>query len=908
MNSQEKFKELLKTVFQYSKDKIELDFGVYKVFKHNEKEIYEFVESKLPSFLEEQFNKNNIDKSINLEDCYNDILNFFMKYYEGGDFYPAQYFSPNAKKHMLRHNGEEVIFSWANKDQYYIKNLSNFNDYSFVVPQEWFEGSLITQLNATVHFKMDLDSIEELAGNKKDTRNYILLDKKTELNNDGLIIYFGFKSGQAITSEILYQHLIDKKINISSIDEIERHLKKFISVRGSDFFIHKNLYKFLTEELDYYIKSELLDLDKPSTLTRAKITKIVAEYIIQFLSRLEELQRVLWEKKKFAYDTNYIITLDKINNELLQKIVSYPEFENQIKEWVDDLKLIETFDKDSIFSDDLKDEYKYLPLDTKYFEDDILKYEILGQFESLDKTIQGQVVYSDNWQGMNYCINKYRSEIDLIYIDPPFNTGEDFAYKDNYQTSSWLSLIDNRIELSKKFLSQQSSFMVHLDHNANYLSRILMNNHFKGNYQNEIVWNKGREGGGSATLPTEYNTIQVYKNSNTRIWNPPRKPYKISTVQNIEKDEQGWFYTRGRMGRTPTEDEVKSGAGLKTYVLKDTTLLKEEAIKVLTTRTTADSALVGDVWDNEFIGKQSKVNKFDTEKPESLIRRLIESATNESSYVMDFFGGGGTTFTTALKLRRKFIGFEIGKHFFELYESQNKKTKVIEIKIGILGRIKQTLFGIKNQGITKDVSWKGGGFVKYYSLEQYEDTLHNTSFTNGTLNSKLTTLDKYEETLPYLYQNKFISLAKDVSLQNSPSLLLQIENEFLCDPFNYRLEIYKDNKYIPTKIDLVETFNTLMGFEINSIKQKFFSLNDKRYLFIDAKKDVVVWREVSKKEINDEFIKQEEEFIKEYIDTTKKVYMNAINSYYTKAFLDGQANETLYAFRKILMNGVKDGN
>jgi adenine-specific DNA-methyltransferase len=255
---------------------------------------------------------------------------------------------------------------------------------------------------------------------------------------------------------------------------------------------------------------------------------------------------------------------------------------------------------------------------------------------------------------------------------------------------------------------------------------------------------------------------------------------------------------------------------------------------------------------------------------------------------LDFFGGSGTSPSVAHKMNKKYLAMEMGEYF----DSK------------LLTRMKYTVCnqsgGIKSKKI--------GGFIKYYCLEQYEDTLHNTSFTNNTLNSKLTILDKYKETLPYLYENKFISLAKDVSLQNSSSLLLKVENEFLCNPFNYTLEIYKDNKYTSIKIDLVETFNTLMGFEINSIKQKQFTLNNKRYLFVDAKKEVVIWREVSKNEITEEFIEKEEEFIKEHIDSTKRIYMNGINSYYTKAFLGGQANEILYSFRKILMDGIKDGN
>lgn len=975
MKTQEKFKQLLKTIFQYSKDKIDLDFGVYKVFKHNEKEIYEFVEDRLPSFLEEQFNKVNIEKNITIEDCYNDILNFFIKYYEGGDFYPAQYFSPHAKKHMLRHNGEEVIFSWANKDQYYIKNLSNFNDYTFKAPKKWFDGGLVEQSNTTVHFKMDIESIEELTGNKKDTRSYVLLDEKTELNSDGLIIYFGFKNGTAVTSEKLVEHLKEKKININTIDEIEHHLKKFINVRGSDFFIHKNLYKFLTEELDYYIKSELVDIDKPSTLNRARIVKLVAIYIIEFLSRLEELQRVLWEKKKFAYDVNYIITLDKIEKQLLLKIIDHPNFEKQKKEWIEDLKLINEFDTSKLYTDDLlkelSSEYKYLPLDTKHFEDDVLKYEILEEFENLDETIDGILINSDNFHGLNYLQKRFKEKVKCVYIDPPYNTGSDgFAYKDNYQHSSWLSMMSDRVLLAQRLLNSKGSFFSQIDYKEVDSLKKILNSLFLDDNFIQLISAKASSPAGIKTVNpgpidvTEYIYFYTKERNNfefTKVFIPSKYDTNYSLViTNIEEKPENWVLESlnnyiyklhdiqieqtyhktnknaekkwGKFWKTIREQEKslfaiensnlvvsvrdpqKPAEKLKQLLIKSKgkdkvyTYSKDDKeisyvynggmlsfysnkVKKIEEKLTSTEILT-DFWSDiswDGIANEGKVKLKNGKKPERLINRILQvSNTLENEIILDYFAGSGTTPAVAHKMKKKYLAIEIGEYFDSL----------------LLKRMKHTLFG-ESGGLK---SQNQGGIIKYYSLEQYEDTLHNTSFTNNTLNKKLTTLDKYKETLPYLYKNKFISLAKDVSLSDSPSLLLHVEDEFLCDPFDYTLEIYKDNKYITTKIDLVETFNTLMGFEINTIKQKLFSLNNKRYLFINAKKEVIIWRKVSKDEINEKFIKEEEQFIQEHIDTNKKIYMNGINSYYTKAFLDGQANEILYAFRKILMDGIKDGD
>ena len=981
MKTEEKFKQLLKTIFQYSKDKIDLDFGVYKVFKHNEKEIYDFVEKRLPSFLEEQFNKVNIEKNITIEDCYNDILNFFMQYYEGGDFYPAQYFSPHTKKHMLRHNGEEVIFSWANKDQYYIKNLSNFNDYTFEAPKEWFKESLFEQTNTTIHFKMDIENIEELTGSKKDKRNYILLDEKTELNDDGCTVYFGFKEGTAVTSKKLFEHLKEKKINMNSIDEIELHFKKFINVRRSDFFIHKNLYKFLTEELDYYIKSELVDIDKPSTLYRAKVTKTVAEYIIKFLSKLEELQRVLWEKKKFAYDVNYIITLDKINKKLLEKIVKHPNFKKQKDEWVNDLKLINEFDISKLYTDNLlkeiNTEYKYLPLDTKHFQDDILKYEILEQFENIDDAIDGILINSDNFHGLNYLQKRFKEKVKCVYIDPPYNTGDNqFAYKDSYQHSSWLSMLQDRIQLMEKLVNEKGRFFCSIDDRENHrLLNLLFDILKEENYLGSITWEKRTKSQNTKTskymLQSKIEYIHPFRfNGKRQEFNlevsgqkiyPEKDKYGKYRIQKAEMDSLDRAHAAESMrydilGITPPEGKCWK-FGIKTkeeYDLENRIFLKDSCPHIIFRPEHESQDKHKPLWshffDKEVYGTAERGldlldkklgfgKEFQTVKPIELVKKILFHTTNEDDIVMDFFGGSGTTAHATIELNRenetektrKYILMEANDYFEDFLIKRTKKVVFSKDWDNGLPKIysdiqKQNEKLLKEEDtkkqekIRKDIQKLNkklrelnphngvSQLIKYYSLEQYEDTLQNTSFSNDKINSKLLTLEKYKDTLPYLYENKFISLAKDISLQQSSSLLLNIKDEFLCDPFNYTLEIYKENKYISTKIDLVETFNTLKGFEINSIKQKFFSLNNKRYLFVDAKKEVIIWREVSKEEINENFIREEEAFIKEHIDTNKKMYMNGINSYYTKAFLDGQADEILYAFRKILMYGVKDGD
>lgn len=115
----------------------------------------------------------------------------------------------------------------------------------------------------------------------------------------------------------------------------------------------------------------------------------------------------------------------------------------------------------------------------------------MGAFDNLDEILSGELIKSDNFQALNSLMPKYQDKIDLIYIDPPFNTGSDFEYKDRFQDSTWLSLMHNRLELAKEFLSDRGSFYLHLDHNANYLGRELLNEIFgEENFINEIIWRR----------------------------------------------------------------------------------------------------------------------------------------------------------------------------------------------------------------------------------------------------------------------------------------------------------------------------------------------------------------------------------------------------------------------------------
>jgi len=145
---------------------------------------------------------------------------------------------------------------------------------------------------------------------------------------------------------------------------------------------------------------------------------------------------------------------------VVKKILKHPGIKEQIKEWQELGIVDENFKTEDIFEIDLigkhlAKKYEHLPIDTKYFKD--LELEILSQFDDLDKSLDGWLIKSENYQALNTILPKFKEKVQTIYIDPPFNTGKDFAYIDRFQDSSWLSLMNDRISISKYFLKPSAS-------------------------------------------------------------------------------------------------------------------------------------------------------------------------------------------------------------------------------------------------------------------------------------------------------------------------------------------------------------------------------------------------------------------------------------------------------------------
>ena len=427
-------------------------------------------------------------------DIFNHLFAFFSRYYQDGDFISKRRYSKQ-QRYAIPYNGEEVYLHWANSDQYYIKTAEHFHDYSFT-----------TTYGATVHFKLQDAKVEQ--NNIKGDRRFFLprVDEITTNEKTGeLVIPFEYRplneqedtrygrsnqqdailaefvsaipaqSGQS--NEILLALTAERHRNADNepVTFLEHHLRQYTRRNTSDFFIHKNLKAFLSRELDFYIKSEVLNLDDMEIAGEdfaegwfqvVRVIRTMGSHIIDFLDQIEGFQKMLWEKRKFITETQYCITIGNIDERFYPAIAAC---EPQWAEWKDlfhiDENKTDLFNANGIERIVFMKDHPTLVLDTAHFEQ-AFRDELLASIEGIDEQCDGLLVHSENFQALGFLRERYLKQIKCMHIDPPYNTETSgFLYKNEYRHSSWMTLMESRILASINMLSADASYLCHIDEN-----------------------------------------------------------------------------------------------------------------------------------------------------------------------------------------------------------------------------------------------------------------------------------------------------------------------------------------------------------------------------------------------------------------------------------------------------------
>ncbi len=879
---------------------------------------------------------------------FNHLYAFFSRYYQEGDFISKRRYSKN-QRYAIPYNGEEVYLYWANSDQYYVKTAEYFHDYTYKAPN-----------GITVHFKVHAANVEQdnVKGDKRFFLPYIEAITYDEKANR-LEIPFEYRpltTQEEITygkrnqqETILTQALTEIPEKIKKMQEplavlraeksqnsdgepitlLEHHLRQYTRRNTSDYFIHKDLKGFLSRELDFYLKNEVLSLDEMEAagedraegwFQMMRVIKSVGGRIIDFLNQIENFQKMLWEKRKFVTETQYCITIGNIDEDFHEDIAGC---EAQWDEW----KELFAIDKDqtdlfTLGKDKIGKRIKFLKahptlvLDTRHFVQDFVD-RLVASFDDLNTLTDGLLIHSENYQALNLLQKGYREQVKCIYIDPPYNSKtSEILYKNDYKHSSWLSLIDNRIAISRQLSTIDGSLVVAIDENEQVFLGHLLMQHFS-NYNNvcvSIVHNKKEIQGDHFSynhdfayfcIPPALSTTHgkpipedQWDYVNLRKWG--RESVR-STAKNcfypifVEGDEIVGFgnvcdddFHPGKSNVCDNEQSKRiavypvdsKGVERKWRYARDSVegilhLLKSHTTKSgeIQIRKANDEKMFKTVWDDSKYIAGDYGTKWLTDLglkvkedlyPKSVhtVEDSIYLSSDRDSLTLDYFAGSGTTGHAVINLNReddredggsrKFILVEMGEYFDTV----------------LLPRVKKVTFtpewknGQPKRMATPEEAERSPRIVKYMRLESYEDALNNIAF-DETSNQMALEFDDY--LLKYMI--KWETRASET--------LLNVEK--LSRPFCYKMHIRADGQTREKVADIPETFNYLMGLHIET--RRVYD-DDGRYYLVyrgqtrEGRRIAVIWRETEGWQKSD--FERDKDFVvkQKFSDGVDEIFVN----------------------------------
>ena len=256
---------------------------------------------------------------------------------------------------------------------------------------------------------------------------------------------------------------------------LEAQIRRYTARNNFDYFIHKDLGTFLQRELDFYIKNEVMHLDDVENeaaarveqyLSKIKVIRNIARKIIDFLAQIEDFQKKLWLKKKFVVETQYCITVSSIPEAFYPEIAAN---EAQREEWVKLFSINEikgdltTHGYSATLGPEFLKAHPTLVVDTQHF-DAHFTARLLQAVGDLDEQTHGVLLHSENFQALSLMQARYRERVGCVYIDPPYNAASsEIVYKNEYKNSSWLALMQNRIDYSLPLLTNRAPYAIAID-------------------------------------------------------------------------------------------------------------------------------------------------------------------------------------------------------------------------------------------------------------------------------------------------------------------------------------------------------------------------------------------------------------------------------------------------------------
>ena len=354
------------------------------------------------------------------------------------------------------------------------------------------------------------------------------------------------------------------------------------------------------------------------------------------------------------------------------------------------------------------------------------------------------VIFGDNLLALKALEADHLGKVKCFFIDPPYNTGSAFEhYEDGIEHSLWLSLIRDRIEIISRLLSKDGSLWITIDDNEGHYLKVICDEIFgRVNFLATMVWEKRTSRENRRVFSFNHDFILVYakdKPSFEAVRNPlglndevraryrnpdndPRGPWQSVSVnaqaghatasqfytltlpsgRKLDPPKgRCWLYTKEKMEQEISANNIWFGAD-GDNVPRAKKFLSANKDKGLTPETIWTAADVGtnDEAKKGLLELLPDVSVFENPKPEGLLERIIHIATNPGDLVVDSFAGSGTTGAVAHKMGRRWIIIELGEH----------------CHTHIIPRLRKVIDGKDKGGITKLVSWVGGGGFRYFRM------------------------------------------------------------------------------------------------------------------------------------------------------------------------------------------------
>lgn len=361
-----------------------------------------------------------------------------------------------------------------------------------------------------------------------------------------------------------------------------------------------------------------------------------------------------------------------------------------------------------------------------------------------DRNSENMLIFGDNLLALKALEQDYAGSIKCIFIDPPYNTGSAFThYDDGLEHSLWLTMMRDRLEILRRLLSEDGSIWITIDDNEAHYLKVLCDEVFgRGNFVANVIWQKKFSPQNDAKWLSDMHDHVIVHAKDKSVWHPNRIPIDSKASENrknIDNDPRGewisvdytcnknryerpnlfyeivnpntgerilpketavWRFSEERHQQNIKDGFIYWGKNGKNHVPR---FKNFKAIQV-------EGQIPSTLWFHQDVGNNQEARKeslqfyqqdpFATPKPERLLKRMLEIATNPGDLILDSFAGSGTTGAVAQKMGRKWIMVELGEH----------------CHTHILPRMKKVCDGTDQGGISKVVSWQGGGGFKYYYM------------------------------------------------------------------------------------------------------------------------------------------------------------------------------------------------